>query len=44
MIRLRRGNRLPTVAVVQAFLNDKREADNLIAVDRIFGLEIKLAV
>ncbi|MBO13740.1 MAG: hypothetical protein CMJ68_23690 [Planctomycetaceae bacterium] len=44
MIRLRRGNRLPTVAVVQAFLNDKREADNLIAVDGIFGPETQGAV
>ena len=44
MIRLRRGNRIPTVAVVQAFLNDKREAENLIAVDGIFGPETQRAV
>jgi hypothetical protein len=44
MIRLRRGNRLPTVAVTQAFLNDRLPVEELIAVDGIFGPQTQGAV
>lgn len=44
MITLRRGNRLPTVAVLQSYLNQHGFSDEYILVDGIFGRQTQAAV
>lgn len=44
MITLRQGDKLPTVAIVQSFLNQHGHSDEFIVVDGIFGRKTKRAV